>query len=165
MIGSALKNSIKGWYFTSNEIKETLAVGKILNPSIDLTNACNLNCPYCYIEEKNSIRKHRKANELSFEETLKVINDLADCGARTINIVGAGEPTVDEHFEEIKKIAEQDSKHTELLKIERIRVANNFVLKFLYDTADAHGLNMINHATFNACKYIDRKSTRLNSSH
>ncbi|MBI2968923.1 MAG: radical SAM protein [Bacteroidetes bacterium] len=103
MIGSHIRNSIKGWYFIAKELQESVATGQMLNPSIDLSNACNLNCPYCYIEEKNSIRKHRKANELSFEETLKVIDELADCGARTINLVGAGEPTVDQHFGDIVK--------------------------------------------------------------
>lgn len=65
---------------------------------------------------------------------------------------------VDDNFETIKSIAEQDSKHTKLLMIEKCKVANNFLLKFIYDTADAHGLNMINHATFNACKFIEAKT-------
>lgn len=62
------------------------------------------------------------------------------------------------HYNEIKKEAEKDSTHTHLLKIEPKRVGRNFLLKFLYDTEDAHGLNMINHATFNACKYIEKKT-------
>lgn len=62
---------------------------------------------------------------------------------------------VDRNYSNIKKIAERDSKHTTLLGIEKYRIGTNFVLKFLYDTCDAHGLNMINHATFYACKYIE----------
>lgn len=65
---------------------------------------------------------------------------------------------VDQHYDDIKKEAEKDSTHTHLLKIERKRVGQNLLLKFLYDTEDAHGLNMINHATFNACKYIEKKT-------
>jgi len=93
------KNSIAGWYFTSREIDSALSDRVMINPSIDLTNACNLNCAYCYIEEKNSARKLRKPNELTYEEILLVIEDLRSAGARTINIVGAGEPTIDPHFE------------------------------------------------------------------
>lgn len=65
---------------------------------------------------------------------------------------------VDDNYDEIKKIAEQDSKHTKLLKIQKKKVNSNLVLKFSYDTGDAQGLNMINHATFNACKYIEAKT-------
>ena len=65
---------------------------------------------------------------------------------------------VDQNFEPIKQIAEADSRHTKLLKIEQRKIGDNFVLKFHYDTGDAHGLNMINNATFNACKYIEAKT-------
>lgn len=98
--GQEKQNSIEGWYFTQEEIAAVLTNGHMINPSIDLSNPCNLNCPYCYIEEKNTSRKVRKPNELTHEETVAVIKDLQSCGAKTINIVGAGEPTVDPHFEE-----------------------------------------------------------------
>lgn len=65
---------------------------------------------------------------------------------------------VDENFHEIKKIAESGSQHLALLKIEDHRIENNLVLQFFYDTCDAHGLNMINYATFNACKFIEAKT-------
>lgn len=98
------RNSIRGWYFTPDEIAGALSNGHMLNPSIDLSNPCNLNCPYCYIEEKNSSRKIRRPNELTHTETETVIRDLHACGARTINLVGAGEPTIDPHFEETVKL-------------------------------------------------------------
>lgn len=99
-----LRNTIRGWDFTDDEISDAISSNKVLlNPSIDLTNACNLNCPYCYIEEKNSTRKTRRTDELTFEETLKVIDDLKSLNAKTINIVGAGEPTIDPHFQEVVK--------------------------------------------------------------
>lgn len=101
MIYQSVRNSIDGWYFSEEDIKNAISGNVMLNPSIDLTNACNLNCPYCYIEEKNSERKVRKPNELTIHETLRIIDDFANCGAKTINIVGAGEPTIDPHFEEV----------------------------------------------------------------
>ncbi|MCC6323207.1 radical SAM protein [Candidatus Nomurabacteria bacterium] len=95
------RNSFKGWYSTPNEIEYAVQNKQMLNPMLDLTNACNLNCPYCYIEEKNSTRKKRRPNELSVEETLNVIEVFHSLGAKTIDIVGAGEPTIDPHFKEI----------------------------------------------------------------
>ena len=103
-IQQSRRNSIAGWFFTADEIASTLSNGHMLNPSIDLSNPCNLNCPYCYIEEKNSARKLRKPNELTHKEIVSVIDDLQSCGAKTINIVGAGEPTIDPHFEEVIKL-------------------------------------------------------------
>jgi len=73
----------------------------MLNPSLDLSNPCNLNCPYCFIEEKNSSRKTRKPNELSCAELIAVVEDFARAGAKTVNIVGAGEPTIDPAFQQI----------------------------------------------------------------
>lgn len=98
MIDQQPRNSLTGWLFSADQIRRATANGDMLNPSIDLTNACNLNCAYCYVEEKNSRRKARRADELSLQETLELLRDLSSCGAKTINIVGAGEPTIDPHF-------------------------------------------------------------------
>ncbi len=65
---------------------------------------------------------------------------------------------VDKNYEAIKRIAEGDSKHAKLLEIKKRRVGSNFVMKFIFDTGDAHGLNMVNNATFNACKFIEAKT-------
>lgn len=95
------RNTVAGWSFSEEELTAALRGTVLLNPSIDLTNACNLNCPYCFIEEKNSTRKARRPDELTVSEILAVLSDLAENGARTVNIVGAGEPTVDPFFAEI----------------------------------------------------------------
>lgn len=65
---------------------------------------------------------------------------------------------VNTNYNAIKQVAEGNSKHTKLLKIEKIKISESLVLKFFYDTGDAQGLNMINHATFNACKFIQAKT-------
>ncbi len=65
---------------------------------------------------------------------------------------------VNGNYENIKKVAEGDSRHTKLLGIEQKKVGGNFLLKFKYDTGDAQGLNMINHASFHACKYIESQT-------
>jgi MoaA/NifB/PqqE/SkfB family radical SAM enzyme len=101
MIEQNVLNSIDGWYFSKEEISECLKNGHMLNPSIDLSNKCNLNCPYCYVEDKDSLRKTRHDDELTFNQIINVIDELHSCGAKTINIVGAGEPTIDTDFEEI----------------------------------------------------------------
>ena len=61
---------------------------------------------------------------------------------------------LDSEYAAVKRIAEGESSHTHLLGIDRRRVGSNYLLRFRYNTEDAHGLNMINLATFRACKYI-----------
>lgn len=71
------------------------------------------------------------------------------------NVVG---DFLDKNYQFVKKTAEATSKHLTLLRIDKRKVGDNLILKFLYDTGDAHGLNMINHATFEACKFIERRT-------
>ena len=61
-------------------------------------------------------------------------------------------------YQTIKEIAEGGSSHTKLLKITCKQIKDNLVTKFEFDTGDAQGLNMINQAAFQACKYIESKT-------
>lgn len=127
------RNTICGWDFTPQELQNAINSKLMINPSIDLTNACNLNCPYCYIEEKDSQRKMRRTGELTFDETIRVIDDLEETGAKTINLVGAGEPTIDPHFEEVVNYI-SNLGLTTVLFTNGIRINNQpEIAKFLYD--------------------------------
>jgi hydroxymethylglutaryl-CoA reductase (NADPH) len=67
---------------------------------------------------------------------------------------------IQDRFTEIKTVAESGSNHTILKEIQSAVVADSSILVFVYFTHDAHGLNMINNATFNACAYI-REATGI----
>jgi len=95
--------TLDAWTFKGKHIREAIEGKKVLNPSIDLSNACNLNCPYCYVEKVGSLRKKRNKNELHFDEYKEIIDKLAKVGAKTINIIGAGEPTIDFEFQKIAR--------------------------------------------------------------
>jgi MoaA/NifB/PqqE/SkfB family radical SAM enzyme len=98
---------LAGWSFDERDIEAAVRGEVFLNSSLDLANPFNLNCPYCFIEEKLSLRKVRKPNELTVEEALLVINDFVEGGAKSVNIVGAGEPLLDPLFRVIvTRIAE-----------------------------------------------------------
>jgi len=64
----------------------------------------------------------------------------------------------DERFAELRGLAEQDSGHTHLLEIRLTRLDGLLVTTFLFDTEDAHGLNMINQAAFACCEYIEQET-------
>lgn len=95
--------TLDAWTFEGKYIREAIQGNRVLNPSIDLSNKCNLNCPYCYIEKVGSLNKKKNKDELSFEEYKNIIDKLAYAGAQTINIIGAGEPTIDNNFKRISK--------------------------------------------------------------
>ena len=63
---------------------------------------------------------------------------------------------VSDNYANIKSLAEKDSSHTTLLGIDHDHneVEDVHLLTFRFDTCDAHGLNMINHAAFEACQFI-----------
>lgn len=59
---------------------------------LEITRKCNLKCPHCYIDGGMA-----RDNELSSEEIIAVIDDLADMGVWAIAITG-GEPTLHPDF-------------------------------------------------------------------
>ncbi len=65
---------------------------------------------------------------------------------------------VSENICELRAIAEKNSHHTKLIDIKAVRSQNNLILNCLYDVGDAHGLNMVNEATFNMCLYIEAQT-------
>jgi MoaA/NifB/PqqE/SkfB family radical SAM enzyme len=90
---------MKGWNFTQAEVVRAVAEGRILNPAFELcSNVCPWNCDFCFTESAFAPKKRKLSDELSFDVRLRVLEELAALGARSINIVGAGEPTIDPYF-------------------------------------------------------------------
>ncbi len=99
--------TMKGWDFTVAEIAEALQNNKMLNPTLELgSNICPLNCINCLSEDPNNPegRKKRLANELPISVRIELIKQAHALGTRSINMVGAGEPTIDPHFWEIVEL-------------------------------------------------------------
>jgi hydroxymethylglutaryl-CoA reductase (NADPH) len=88
----------------------------------------------------------------------KVINDgMTRAPVITVpSIVDAVELVnwVNEHFNEIKGVAESTSRHARLINIQPFIVGNNVWLRFKFTTGDAMGMNMVTIATDKAVKYI-----------
>lgn len=80
---------LRGWDITEQEFKEKL-------PVVDfraMTEACQHNCIHCFTD-----KKHRT---LTLAQIKYVIDEVAEMGARAIDFLGEGEPTIDPHFFEI----------------------------------------------------------------
>jgi MoaA/NifB/PqqE/SkfB family radical SAM enzyme len=93
--------TLRGWDFTRDEIANALSSHMMLNPAMELgSNICPWNCTFCFTEDPSNIlgQKRRLKNEMSLEERLDLIRQAAALGTRSINWVGAGEPTIDPNF-------------------------------------------------------------------
>lgn len=128
--------NMMGWDFSSSEVEEALHLHRMLNPTLELaSNTCPWDCFFCFTEDpdnKEGLKKKLKG-EMTLEERLRVINEVADLGARAINIVGAGEPTIDPYF---WKIIEEISNKgmTPIVYTEgALRLTNRSFVQKLYD--------------------------------
>ena len=80
---------LRGWDMTEQEFKKKL-------PVVDfraMTEACPHNCFHCFTD------KNRRT--LTLEQIKRVIDEVAEMGAKAIDFLGEGEPTIDPHFFEI----------------------------------------------------------------
>ena len=66
---------------------------------------------------------------------------------------------IKEHFDEIKEKAESTTNHGKLLKIDPIAIVGRFVYpRFVYETGDSMGMNMVTIATEESLKYIEKEN-------
>ena len=65
---------------------------------------------------------------------------------------------VDEHFEEIRKVAESTTHHGKLLSAKAFANGRSLFIRFAYDTGDAMGMNMATIATQAASEVIQDKT-------
>lgn len=94
--------TIAGWMFSNDDLNEAIAGERLLCPSLDLSPVCNLDCAYCFQAKK--LPRGAASRTLSLETTRSIVVEMARAGARTINIIGAGEPLLDPHFEEVARL-------------------------------------------------------------
>lgn len=96
----SIQNGINGWVFSDEEIDNAHHRNEILMLDMELGIKCSLDCSYCF--RKNDERDGVGHELLSMQKTLSIIDEAKDMGAKSIHIVGKGEPT--EHHEFFKVI-------------------------------------------------------------
>ncbi len=65
---------------------------------------------------------------------------------------------INSNYKYIKQKAESTTRHGKLLRVEPITVSTKTLLRFVFFTGDAQGLNMINKAVKEACDYIQKET-------
>ncbi len=65
---------------------------------------------------------------------------------------------IDEHYDDIKKVAESTTRHGKLLRVDQYPVQNYVILDMILDTGNAAGQNMVTLAAKVACDYIKEQT-------
>lgn len=127
--------TMRGWNFSRQEVSDAIRNHRMLNPAMELgSNVCPWNCSFCFTEHPDNSSKHKLKNELSLEKRLALIDEAAELGARSINFVGAGEPTIDPNFWEIIERM-VSNKITPIIYTEgTLRLLNVDFVRRLYDS-------------------------------
>src|SRR5436309_1414875 len=89
--------TMKGWDFSRAAVASSIENHLMLNPAMELgSNVCPWNCDFCFTESPTNMEgaKRRLIEEMSLEQRLDLIDQAAALGTRSINFVGAGEPTI-----------------------------------------------------------------------
>jgi len=85
---------LEGYLFPDfNEARKARDENRLLSLRVETSLKCNLKCGYCYRESGEA-----SPEEMSYEELIAVIDQAYLLGARSIVIIGGGEPTIYEQF-------------------------------------------------------------------
>lgn len=112
--------------FTQAEIAECLDRERLLSLELEFTKKCNLHCIYCYSSAGEALE-----GELSFHELVSVIEQARQLGARSIILLGGGEPFLFPHIREVIR-------HIDSLGLSQAIFTNGMLLtkdlcRFLYN--------------------------------
>lgn len=126
---------MKGWDFSQADVARALAEGRILNPAIELfSNVCPWNCDFCFTESTFSASKRKLRNEMSLAIRKQLLRDLSALGTKSINIVGAGEPTIDPDFFQVVEYATELGITPIVYTEGSLRLSDRNFCKRLYDS-------------------------------
>lgn len=89
---------LEGYYYSFEESKEAATNNHLLAIRIETSLTCNLKCIYCCNRSGQAL-----PDEITYEEIIDVINQAKDLGARSVVIIGGGEPTIYPKFRELVK--------------------------------------------------------------
>src|SRR3989304_2888775 len=94
-----IKNFVE---ITREKFYRAVAESKPLFCWFSLTDACNLNCKYCFADAKyySPDSTEPPYHELSTEEVFRILDNIAEAGTEIVMFAG-GEPTLREDLVEI----------------------------------------------------------------
>lgn len=92
-VAFGLPPGLAGTCFGEKEKESARSTNRLLFVSLMTDPVCNLECPDCYVGQKE-----RGSKELTLDERRAVLDQARTLGARTLRVAGEGEPMLDEDF-------------------------------------------------------------------
>jgi len=110
-----LKNPplLEGYLYDYKDAIKARDSNKLLCIRLETSLACNVKCEYCF---RDSGKKAK--NEMPYEDLKEIVTQAKKLGAKSVVIIGGGEPTVYPHFKELVE-------HIHSLKMVPVVITNN----------------------------------------
>lgn len=87
---------LAGYTYEPEEAYQARDCGRLLSLRLETSRRCNLRCRYCYAESGEALKE-----ELPYETLRRAATQAAELGARSVVIIGGGEPTIYPRFREL----------------------------------------------------------------
>jgi len=84
---------IKGQTFSEQDYKKAIAEKGLLEAEFNTNPRCNLNCPFCYTDPNRN-----DYTSISLNHIDSFLKQISEAGAKTVRIVGIGEPFLDKRI-------------------------------------------------------------------
>ena len=104
-----LKKNISYLFFSNNNTVKDIPPRIV----IELTNRCNLNCPYCLVGQQNNQGSvdhnslNRPMGKMDINLGEKIIKEAKDFGIKEVMLTFQGEPLVHNHFVDFIKLTKK----------------------------------------------------------
>lgn len=117
---------LEGYLYHYKDAIKARDSNKLLCIRLETSLACNLRCRYCYRQSGEKAKY-----EMPYESLKKIVSQAKELGAKSIVIIGGGEPTVYPHFKDLIK-------YIHSLKMVPVVITNNQKMtkelaKFLFE--------------------------------
>jgi len=87
---------LEGYSYPPELARKARDNGELLSIRVETSLLCNLRCNYCYSDGGVQLK-----NEIKYDALIDVINQAKDLKARSIVIIGGGEPTIYSKFRDL----------------------------------------------------------------
>jgi radical SAM protein with 4Fe4S-binding SPASM domain len=118
---------LAGYNYPLGDIQKARQRNQLLTMRLETSRICNLRCIYC-----NGATGKKVPGEISFKAMKKVILEAKSLGAKSVVVIGGGEPTIYRHFKALIEFIDKN-------KMVPVVITNGLKLskdmsRFLYNT-------------------------------